>query len=142
MAAEDSVLQPGQAIAGRVGEPDGVVGRDRQPSEASDRGVEYKPFDLAGAADMRNRARRKVGVPGAAVGCDCEPERLVVATGGGQPLDMAVAHTADRIGLVDGEPDAAVSARRNRDRRVLRLIHAVLDEFVPRGAAHQQLRNR
>src|SRR5882757_3917777 len=40
--------------------------------------------------------------------------------------------------MVDGEPDAAVSARRNRDRRILRLAHAVLDEFFLLDGAYQQ----
>src|SRR6267143_1478101 len=94
----------------------------------------------ADAADARNGARGEVRVPGAAVGRDREPERLVVAARRRQPLDAAVAQTADRIGMVDGEPDAAVSARRNRDRRILRLAHAVLDEFFLRDGAHQQER--
>ena len=140
MAGKHAVLQPGHAIAGRVGEPGGAVGRDRQPSEARDRRVEREPCDLAGAADARNGARGEVGVPGAAVGRDREPERLDVAARRGQPLDAAVAHTADRIGMVDGEPDAAVGARCNRDRRILRLAHAVLDEFFLRDGAHQQKR--
>jgi hypothetical protein len=51
-----------------------------------------------------------------------------------------MAQTPDRIGMVDGKPDAAVSARRNRDRRILRLAHAVLDEFFLRDGKHQQKR--
>ena len=42
--------------------------------------------------------------------------------------------------MVDGEPDAAVNARGNRDRRILRLVHAVLDEFLLRNGADQQKR--
>src|SRR5207253_2177017 len=79
IAGKNSVLQPGHAIAGRVGEPGGAVERDRQPPEASDRSVERKPCDLAGAADARNGARGEVRIPGAAVGRDREPERLDVA---------------------------------------------------------------
>jgi hypothetical protein len=140
VAGKSSVLQLGQTIAGRIGKPGGAVGRDHQPSEASDRSVENKPCDLAYAADARNGARGEVRVPGAAVVCDREPDRLDVAAQRRQPLDAAVAQTADRIGMVDGEPDAAVSARGNRDRRILRLVHAVLDEFFLRNGADQQKR--
>ena len=87
---------------------------------------------------MARAARSRV--PGAAVGRDREPERLDIAARRGQPLDAAVAQTSDRIGMVDGEPDAAVSARRNRDWRILRLVHAVLDEFFLRAGARQQKR--
>ena len=140
MAGKDSVFQPGHAVAGQVGEPGGSIGRDRQPSEARDRCIEYKPCDIAATAHARNGARGEVRVPGAAVGCDGEPERLDVAIRRGQPLDAAVAHSANRIGMVDGEPDAAVDARCNRDRRILRLAHAVLDEFFLRDGAHEQKR--
>ena len=140
MAGKNAVLQPGHAIASLVGKPGGAVGRDRQPSEASDRSIEHKSCDLADAADVRNGARGEVRVPGAAVSRDREPERLDVAARRGQPFDVAVAHTADRVGMVDSEPDTAISARRNRDRRILRLAHAVLDEFFLRNSPHQQKR--
>src|SRR5947208_1724267 len=55
----------------------------------------------------------------------------------------SVAHmapSADRICKVDGEPDAAVNGGGNRDRRILRLVHAVLDEFLLRNGADQQKR--
>jgi len=87
---------------------------------------------------MARAARSRV--PGAAVGRDREPERLDVAARRGQPLDAAIPQTTDRISVVDGEPDAAVSARRNRDRRILWLSHAVLDEFLLRDGAHEQKR--
>ena len=89
MARKNSILQLGDAVAGRIGEPGSSIGRDRQPSEPSDRSVEHKSCDLADAADVRNGARIEVRVPGAAVGRDREPERLNVAARRGQPLDAA-----------------------------------------------------
>ena len=55
-------------------------------------------------------------------------------------LNAAVPQTTDRIGIVDGEPDAAVGARRNRNRRILRLACAIFDESFLRVGAHEQKR--
>ena len=88
---------------------------------------------------MRMTAPRcDVGVPGASVGGDRQSQRLEVAPRRRQPLDAAAAHAADGIGVIDREPDGAVGGGGNRDRCIVRIGHAVLDEARRRRSRPQQ----
>ena len=128
MTREHAVLESRHAGRREIGEPDGVVGSDGQPSELDDGRPEREGANAAVSGHPRNRAAGRIREPDSAGGIDVEPERFEILCALGDALDTAVAKHAERVRHLDREPHRAV--RRNRDRRgdVGSLQHSMLDE--------------